>query len=72
MNEFKPVISFKEVAEHGEKLAIAPDILAWFMARGRGWQHEMNGVLEFYIDTIEHPASEPEPPHSIQTLCPKI
>ena len=26
------------------------------------WQDEINGVLEFYIDTIEHPASEPEPP----------
>jgi hypothetical protein len=45
-----------------EKLAIAPDILAWFKARGAGWQDEINGVLEFYIDTVEHPASETEPP----------
>ena len=36
-------------------------VLAWFKARGTGWQNEINGVLEFYIDTIEHPASEPEP-----------
>ena len=62
MNEWNPPASFKQAAEPDEKLAIDPDILAWFKARGAGWQDEINGVLEFYIDTIEHPASEPEPP----------
>jgi hypothetical protein len=47
-----------------EKLEIDPVILAWFRARGRGWQDELNGVLGFYIDTAEHPASEPAPPIS--------
>jgi BrnA antitoxin of type II toxin-antitoxin system len=41
-----------------EKLEIDPVILAWFRARGRGWQDEINGVLEFYIETIEHPAAD--------------
>jgi hypothetical protein len=45
-----------------EKLEIDHLILAWFRARGRGWQDEITGVLEFYIETIEHPASEPAPP----------
>jgi hypothetical protein len=27
-----------------------------------GWKDEINGVLEFYIHTAEHPASEPVPP----------
>jgi uncharacterized protein (DUF4415 family) len=61
MNESKPASSFKQAADPDEKLAIDPDILAWFKARGAGWQDEINGVLAFYRDTIEHPASEPEP-----------
>ncbi|MGH6810775.1 MAG: BrnA antitoxin family protein [Methylocella sp.] len=62
MDESNPASSFKQAAEPDEKLAIDPAILAWFKARGSGWQNEINGVLSFYIDTIEHPASEPEPP----------
>lgn len=62
MNEWNPASSFKKASESDEKLSIDPAILAWFKARGTGWQEEINGVLEFYIHTIEHPASEPEPP----------
>ena len=61
MNEWNPASSFKEAAQPDEQLAIDPAILAWFKARGTGWQNEINGVLAFYMDTIEHPASEPEP-----------
>jgi uncharacterized protein (DUF4415 family) len=62
MNEWQPTSSFKQAADPEEKLDIEPSILAWFKARGAGWQEELNGVLEFYIHTVEHPASEPEPP----------
>jgi uncharacterized protein (DUF4415 family) len=62
MNEWQPASSFKQAADPDEKLEIEPAILAWFKARGAGWQEELNGVLEFYIHTAEHPASEPEPP----------
>jgi uncharacterized protein (DUF4415 family) len=62
MNEWQPTSSFKQAADADEKLEIEPAILAWFKARGAGWQEELNGVLEFYIHTAEHPASEPEPP----------
>jgi uncharacterized protein (DUF4415 family) len=62
MNELQPTSSLKQAAEPEEKLEIEPAILAWFKARGAGWQEELNGVLEFYIHTAEHPASEPEPP----------
>jgi uncharacterized protein (DUF4415 family) len=62
MNEWQPTLSFKQAADPEEKLEIEPAILAWFKARGAGWQEELNGVLEFYIHTAEHPASEPEPP----------
>ena len=61
MNEWQPTSSFKQAADPDEKLAIDPAILAWFKARGAGWQNEINGILEFYIHTVEHPASEPEP-----------
>jgi uncharacterized protein (DUF4415 family) len=61
MNEWNPLASFRQAAAPDEKLAISPDILAWFKARGAGWQDEINGVLAFHKDTIEHPASEPEP-----------
>lgn len=62
MNDFNPASSFKQAAEPDDKLVIPPDIVAWFKARGTGWQGELTGVLEFYIHTVEHPASEPEPP----------
>jgi uncharacterized protein (DUF4415 family) len=62
MNEWQPTSSFKQATDPEEKLDIEPSILAWFKARGAGWQEELNGVLEFYIHTAEHPASEPEPP----------
>jgi uncharacterized protein (DUF4415 family) len=62
MHQINTAYAFKQAANTDEKLAIDPAILAWFRARGRGWQDEINGVLEFYIDTIEHPASEPAPP----------
>jgi uncharacterized protein (DUF4415 family) len=61
MNELNPASSFKEAAQPNEHLSIDRAILAWFKARGTGWQDELNGVLVFYIDTIEHPASELEP-----------
>jgi uncharacterized protein (DUF4415 family) len=38
MTEFIPASSFKQAASPDETLAIAPDILAWFKARGAGWQ----------------------------------
>jgi BrnA antitoxin of type II toxin-antitoxin system len=61
MNELNPASSFKEAAQPNEHLSIDRAILAWFKARGTGWQNEINGVLAFYIETAEHPASEPEP-----------
>jgi uncharacterized protein (DUF4415 family) len=66
MAEWKPASSLKPAADPDDQLEIDPAILAWFKARGRGWQEELNGVLAFYIDTIEHPASQPAPetPHS--------
>jgi uncharacterized protein (DUF4415 family) len=60
MTEFIPAASFKQAASQDDNLAIAPDVLAWFKQRGTGWQDEMNGVLEFYRDTVEHPASVPD------------
>jgi uncharacterized protein (DUF4415 family) len=54
MSEWNPPASFKQAAEPDEKLEIEPAILAWFKARGEGWQEELNGVLEFYIHTAEH------------------
>lgn len=62
MNEWQPTSSFKQAANPDEQLEIEPAILAWFKARGTGWQEELNGILAFYIDTVEHPASEPDPP----------
>jgi uncharacterized protein (DUF4415 family) len=49
MNELKPASSFKRAAEPDEKLAIDPAILAWFKARGAGWQDEINGALAFIL-----------------------
>jgi uncharacterized protein (DUF4415 family) len=60
MTEWKPASAFKQATEPDDQLEIDPAILAWFKARGRGWQQELNGVRGFYIDTVEHPASEPD------------
>jgi len=35
-------------------------ILAWFKERGASWQQEIEGVLDFYIYSVEHPASVPD------------
>jgi hypothetical protein len=64
MHQMRPDSAFKQAVEQGDRLAIDHDILAWFKARGRGWQGEIRDVLAFYIHTAEHPASEPEPPAS--------
>jgi hypothetical protein len=40
MNEWQPTSSFKQAADPEEKLDIDPAILAWFKARGAGWQEE--------------------------------
>lgn len=56
-----PTLSFTQAAAPDETLEIDPSILAWFKARGAGWQNEINGVLGFYIDTVDHPASDPAP-----------
>ena len=48
MNQSNPASSFKQAAEPDEKLAIDPDILAWFKARGAGWQDEINGILRAF------------------------
>lgn len=60
MNEWSPASSFEQAAKPHETLEIDPAILAWFKARGAGWQNEINGVLSFYINTVEHPASDLE------------
>ena len=60
MNDKLPAATFKDAAEPGEKLEIAPDILAWFKKRGASWQQEIEGVLDFYIDSVEHPAFDPD------------
>jgi hypothetical protein len=61
MNDKPPVSAFKDAAEQGTNLAIAPDILEWFKKRRVGWKQEIEGVLDFYIDSVEHPASDFEP-----------
>lgn len=61
MNEWKPSSSFRKAAEADDNPVVDPTIVAWFKARGAGWQSELNGVLEFYIDTVEHPASGAAP-----------
>ena len=60
MDECDPKSAFVQAAKLAETLEIEPSILAWFKARGAGWQNEINGVLSFYIHTVEHPASETE------------
>ncbi len=64
MTELNPASSFEHAAKPDDHLEIDQAILAWFKARGRGWQEELTGILEFYIHTAEHPASDPdyEPP----------
>jgi len=59
MNDLPPAESFRQAAEPDDKLEIAQDILAWFKKRGKGWQQELEGVLDFYINTAEQPASVP-------------
>jgi hypothetical protein len=60
MNAFRPSLSFTQAAQPADKLDLSPDILAWFKKRGAGWQQEIAGVLDFYIDSVEHPASDPD------------
>lgn len=60
MNDLPPSLSFTQAAQPTENLAIAADILAWFKKRGEGWQQEIEGVLDFYINTVEQPASDPD------------
>ncbi len=60
MNDKQPASSFNDAAEPGATIAIAPDILEWFKKRGASWQQEIEGVLDFYIDSVEHPASDPD------------
>jgi hypothetical protein len=47
MNDKPPASAFKDAAEQGANLTIAPDILEWFKQRGMGWQQEIEGVLDF-------------------------
>lgn len=61
MNDKPPVSAFKDAAEPVTNLAIAQDILEWFKKRGASWQQEIEGVLDFYIHTVEQPASAFEP-----------
>jgi hypothetical protein len=68
MNDFTPASAFRDAAEPGEKLEIAPDILAWFKKRGASWQQEIEGVLDFYIDSVEHPASDAFEPGEMDPL----
>jgi hypothetical protein len=60
MNDIPPASAFQKATQPDENLAIAPDILAWFKQRGAGWQQEIEGVLDFYINTVEQPASVPD------------
>ena len=61
MDDLNTASAFKDAAEPSEKLAIDPAILAWFKNRGASWQQEIEGVLDFYINTVEQPASDFEP-----------
>jgi hypothetical protein len=61
MNDKPPALAFNDASEPVENLAIAPDILEWFKKRGASWQQEIEGVLDFYINTVEQPASDFEP-----------
>jgi hypothetical protein len=60
MNDVTTGQAFKDAAQPTEKLEIAPDILEWFKKRGAFWQQEIEGVLDFYINTPYDPdAFEP-------------
>ena len=61
MNDKSPASSFKQAAEPSEKLEIDAATLAWFKERGASWREEIEGVLDFYIHTVEQPASAFEP-----------
>jgi hypothetical protein len=60
MNDLNPASSLKGAAEPSEKLDLNPAILAWFKERGASWQQEIEGVLDFYIHTVEQPACGPD------------
>jgi len=60
MHPINTAFAFKQAAETDEKLAIDPAILAWFKQRGAGWKREIEDVLDFYIHTVEQPASVPD------------
>ena len=51
MNDLNPESSFKDAAQPDETLEISPAILAWFKNRGVFWRQEIEGVLDFYINT---------------------
>lgn len=61
MDELDAVSEFGDAAKPDESFALEPGILAWFKARGAGWQNEINGVLSFYIETVRHPAAAASP-----------
>jgi uncharacterized protein (DUF4415 family) len=61
MNDLNPASSFQDAARPKEKLEIDAATLAWFKERGASWREEIEGVLDFYINTVEQPASEFEP-----------
>lgn len=60
MDDLTTASSFKDAAQPTEQLEIAPDIIAWFKKRGASWREEIEGVLDFYIHTVEQPACGPD------------
>jgi hypothetical protein len=60
MDDLTTASSFQDAARPKEKLEIDAATLAWFKERGASWQQELEGVLDFYIYTIEHPACGPD------------
>ncbi len=60
MDDLTPASSFKDAAQPTEKLDLNPAILAWFKERGASWREEIEGVLDFYINTVEQPACGPD------------
>jgi len=60
MDDLTTAPAFKDAAEPTEKFDLNPAILAWFKERGASWQQEIEGVLDFYINTVEQPACGPD------------
>jgi hypothetical protein len=60
MNDLNPASSFQDAARPKEKLEIDAATLAWFKERGASWREEIEGVLDFYINTVEQPACSPD------------